>query len=700
MNEITKKAMRIFCSIALQLCLLISVEAQIFRDTTQVKMLPRITGWADNTHYIVEKYIGRQKSLFSVDIRTKASKEINEKPVSSISIVIELIKGDLYLKTAAGHKRLTTSVAEEKLPQLSPDKKSVAFLRNNDLYVINLATEQEVRYTHDGSETIMNGYASWVYYEEILKRTSNYQAYWWSPDSKHIAFYRFDDSQVPLFQLYNASGQHGFTERTRYPKAGDPNPKVKVGVASVVSSEVVWADFDQEVDHYFGKPYWRPNGTGLLVQWMPRRQNNLKLFDVNPDNGKVAEIYNEKQNTWIDWIDRFYWVNDGFVMVRDFDGWEQIYYHSSDGKLKQKLTNGQNWQVKVIRVDEKKQTIYYNTNAELSTRTDIYCVGMNGKRQKRLSFGPYSHDKVFLSPDGKHLITQYSNMETPDRIALVNITTGQIFPIADSKASTFNPAKLVKKEIVWMEAKEGLHLPATITWPSKMEIGKKYPLSIRIYGGPKHQLVSDNWVDPVVSEKDEQVIKVVFEHRGSGHCGKIGLNYLYGNLGKWEMEDYISWMKILLKNPYVDSTRVMISGGSYGGYLTALALTYGAEYFKYGISSYPVTDWKLYDSHYTERYMGLPKENPKGYAFGSVLNHVDRYQSYGPSMLLIQHGAMDDNVHIQNTYQLVDLLQRKNKSFELMIFPTERHGWKGPKIPFTVAVKDVFEQKYIFNKDK
>lgn len=678
-------------------------SAQLFRDTTILKPLPKISGWLDNTHYIVEKWNSSTREYDASSVNIKTRKQVTYQLAKHTKTVsVNISGGDIYINTAeGGNKQLTNTQVVERLPVLSPDKKFVAFLRDNDLFTIELNTGKETRYTDDGSETIMNGYASWVYYEEILKRNSQYCAFWWSPDSKHVAFYRFEDSKVPFFPLYGALGQHGYTERTRYPKAGDSNPKVKVGIASVITKKVIWADFEEQADQYFGKPFWRPNSDGLLVQWMPRRQNNLKLMDVNPKNGRLTEIYNENQKTWIDWIDRFYWVNNGFMMVRDFEGWEQIYYHGSDGKLKQKLTTGKNWQVQVERIDEKAQILYYISNAEMSTRTDVYRVGMNGRGQKRLSFGPYDHSKVFLSPDGKHMITHFSNAKTPTRIALVNTTNNKVSSIADAKGKSFDLGIFRKREIMWLETKEGFHLPASVTWPSKLVEGKKYPLSIRIYGGPKHQSVSDSWMSTLdSSDVDNQTIKIVFEHRGSGHCGKEGLNYLYGNLGKWEMEDYISWIKKLRENPYVDPNKVMISGGSYGGYLTALALTYGAEYFQYGISDYPVTDWKLYDSHYTERYMGLPKDNPEGYKFGSVLSHVDKYQSHGHAMLLIQHGAMDDNVHIQNTYQLIDLLQRKNKSFELMIYPTERHGWKGPKIPFTVSSKNRFEEKYFLNKDR
>lgn len=700
MNRILRTLLLSSSSAALLLCQFLPAKAQLVRDTALLKPLPNITSWADNEHYIVEKYLGKVKSHFLVAIQTGKSSELAEKQVASVSVQVEIIKGDVYFKSDNINKQLTKTDAEEKLPLLSPDKKWVAFLRNNDLFAIEVESGKEIRFTTDGSATILNGYASWVYYEEILKRESNYRAFWWSPDSKYVAFYRFDDGKVPVFPLYNALGQHGSTELTHYPKAGDPNPSVKLGFASVNAAQVIWADFDEKADQYFGKPLWRPNSKGLIVQWLPRRQNNLKLFDVDPLTGKSVMIYQEKNNTWIDWVDRLYWVNDDFLMVRDFDGWEQIYYHSANGQLKRKLTQGKNWEIEIVRIDQKNGLVYFKSNAEQSTRTDFYCVDMAGKDLKRLTFGAYNHEKVLLSPDGKHLITQYSNTTTPPKISLVNLANGKQTLIADAKGKSFEHGNFKNRELIWMDTKEGYHLPAIITWPKGFEKEKKYPLVIQVYGGPKHQSVADKWVTPFTVSEEKQEIRVIFDHRGSGHAGKQGLDQLYGNLGKWEMEDYISWMRLLLKNPSIDANKVMISGGSYGGYLTSLALTYGSAYFHYGIADYPVTDWKLYDSHYTERYMGLPQDNPKGYAFGSVLNHVDAYQKHGPSMLLIQHGVMDDNVHIQNTYQLIDLLQRRKKTFQMMVYPTERHGWLGPKISFVVANKNQFENQYLFNNTK
>lgn len=677
MGKITEGALSRYLLLLLFLAVGSSINGQIRYDTTSIKPLPNITGWKDNTHYIITKSQGREQLLQIVDARNGRITGEERVPPSQ-------------------KKEAKPSYHDAELPLLSPDKKHLAFLRNNNLFVVNLDTKEETQFTTDGSPTLMNGYASWVYYEEILKRESEYRAFWWSPDSKHIAFYRFDDSKVPVMALYNPVGQHGTTEITHYPKAGDPNPEVKLGIASIADKKVLWSDIDKQ-DHYLGTPFWRPDGTGLLVQWMPRRQNNLKLLEVDPKSGQSKTIYQEHQDTWVDWIKKIYWVKEGFFLIRDFSGWEQIYFYDHDGNLKNMVTNGNNWNLQPIRIDEKKKELFFTSSAENSVRTDLYRVQWNGRNQKRLTFGDFTHTKILLSPTGDKFITQYSNAATPTRTALVDSKTHRIIDIADSKGTQFDAKKLRRKEILWLKTAEGFELPASISWPIKMDPGKRYPVIIRVYGGPKYQIVNDSWTIPAVGEEDEEAIRVVFEHRGSGNNGKRGLNMLYGNLGKWEIHDYINWVKKLKENPAVDTNRIFISGGSYGGYLTAMALTLGAGYFNYGIADYAVTDWQLYDSHYTERYMGLPKDNPTGYTYGSVLTHINQYQQHKNNMLMLTHGLMDDNVHVQNTYRLVDLLQRKNKRFELMIYPTERHGWKGPKIPFTVDQKKQFINKYLYN---
>lgn len=657
--------------------------------------LPAVTGWADGSRYLERRTEGKKTTWYAVDALTGKEHPWTW-PDRELKPTVKVADGEVYYFGKQGKKRLTDTEAVEKNPVLSPDGKWVAFTRENDLYAVEVASGREIRYTSDGSEVVKNGYASWVYYEEILGRSSNYCSFWWSPDSRHIAFFRCDDSTVPVFPLYNAQGWHGYTEYTRYPKAGDPNPEVKVGIVPLEGGKVVWADFNAKEDQYFGQPFWRPDGSSLLVQWMPREQNNLKLYEVKPQTGDKKEIYDEKQPTWVDWISGIHWIKDGFLMIRDFEGWEQIYWYRPEDSLCRKLTGGRKWNTKILKVDEREKKVYFTSCGELSTRTDFYCVSFNGKEQ-RLTFGEYSHKNISLSPDNRFFITRYENVNTPPRIAVVQVKTGKVRVIGDSRPTGFDPEQFARTEMLWLKTPEGFDLPASITWPHPFEEGKKYPVVIQVYGGPNAGTVSERWL-PLRYRESVNCIGIAIDHRGSGHCGKAGMNYMHRNLGKWEMEDYIAWVKYLRTFPGVDGKKVMISGGSYGGYVTALALTYGCEYFQYGYAKYGVMDWRLYDSHYTERYMDRPQDNPEGYQAASVLTYAGRYQTHGPAMLRIIHGMMDDNVHVQNSIQLVDTLQQLNKTFELMLFPDERHGWMRAKGEYTSGDYQRFLNNYLWKE--
>ena len=263
------------------------------------KNLPIITGWKDTGHYIAQVREGKKNVLYAVDVTT--GKRTPYTPVArKAAATVKVLDGEVvYIAPDGSRQQLTRTVAEEKNPVLSPNGEWVDFTRDNDLYAIEIASGREIRYTTDGSDVIKNGYASWVYYEEILGRGSNYRSFWWSPDSRNLAFFRCDDSKVPVYPLYNVKGQHGQLEVNRYPRAGDPNPEVSVGIVPVEGGAVVWAAFDSKNDQYFGTPFWRPDGSGLLVQWMPREQNNLKLYAVDPVTGSKTAVYYEAQPPWV-----------------------------------------------------------------------------------------------------------------------------------------------------------------------------------------------------------------------------------------------------------------------------------------------------------------------------------------------------------------------------------------------------------------
>jgi dipeptidyl-peptidase-4 len=665
-----------------------------------IQRLPNITGWADDTHYLeMKRKEGDERpKLYAVDVKTGEEKAYRDlsgfrdlvgkgielaSPSSANESRTRLIyqkDKDLYFLNVSTKefKRLTETPEEEKNPTLAPDGGAVAYTRGNDLYSIDLATGKETRYTSDGGEVVYNGWASWLYYEEILGRPSRYRAFWWSPDSKRIVFFRFDDTRVPEFPIYSSEGQHGLLEKERYPKAGDPNPAVRIGVVTSGDPRPpVWAAFDEAVDQYFGTPFWTPDGNQVLVQWMNRGEDTLKLFGINPKTGARKEIYAEHQPSWVGWFEsiKFIGTSGDFILKSDRDGWAHLYRYSASGTLKNRLTSGE-WAVSSVElVDAAKGVVYFTGKKESSTRTDLYRVGVDGKGLKRLTFGEYTHT-VTLSPGGSYFVTRYGNLVTPMRAGVYAVSGTLIKDLGDSRTKEFDNYALAKTELVRVATPDGYALPMTITLPANLQPGKRYPVLISIYGGPGAGTVSERW-GGLSSQwwAQEGIIQVAVDHRGSGHFGKTGEALMHRNLGKWEMNDYIEAVKWLRAKPYVDSTKVCITGGSYGGYVTAMALTYGADYFTHGIASLSVTDWQLYDSHYVERYMDTPAENPEGYKFGSVMTHAGKYRG----LLRIIHGTMDDNVHMQNSLQLVDTLESLGKHFELMLYPGGRHGWGGSK---------------------
>ncbi|HEY1024579.1 MAG TPA: DPP IV N-terminal domain-containing protein, partial [Sphingobacteriaceae bacterium] len=407
-----------------------------------VNPLPFIRGWADNTHYIEWRGEGRDRKAYLVDARTGTS--TIAPPAKANEATVSVRQKDIFYKDVEGNEtKLTSDDAEEKNPTLSPDGRQVAFTRNNDLYSIDIASKKETRYTTDGSDVVYNGWASWVYYEEILGRSTRYKAFWWSPDSKSIAFMRFDDSQVPVFPIYNSSGQHGFLENTRYPKAGDKNPEVKVGIVKTGSAGTTWAEFDAKADQYFGTPFWMADSKTLWVQWMNRDQNNLIIYSVTPQNGQKKVIYEENQKTWIDWFDSMYFLKNGsgFILKSDKTGMGHFYYYDLNGKLKKQLTEG-NWRVNdLLLVDEKANEIYFTARKEATTRVDLYKVSLKGGPIKRLTSGNYYHN-VSLSPDGSYFVDTYSNLSTPSRTALLDKNGKVIRELGNAKGSGYDTYNL------------------------------------------------------------------------------------------------------------------------------------------------------------------------------------------------------------------------------------------------------------------
>lgn len=573
-------------------------------------------------------------------------------------------------------------------PTYSPDYSKIAYTLGNNLYSIDVNTREIVQHTSDGSDVILNGYASWVYYEEIFGRASRYKAFWWSPDSKILAFYRFDNSKVPMFPIYNSEGQHGSINETRYPKAGDPNPEVKIGFVSVRGGETVWADFDSSKDQYFGIPFWNPEGTRFMVSWMDRSQDNLRMYSVDPVYGNKYQVYSEQQATWIDWMEQMLFTDKGMYIVRDTNLWQQIYFLSYDGKVYKRITDGgENWGIRLLKVD--RRYLYYTAKRESTVRNDIYRITLSNNKVERISSGGYNFASVRVEEEGgTKIYASMSNLSTPTKEVVFNIPRDgslrrmKMDVLFDSKGHDFDKFEIAVPELVYITTRDGIDLPATVIWPIDMDrSGRvKYPVKVNIYGGPDSPQVLDSWKGVSFNNQwwaYHGVIQVVLDTRSAGHLGKAGMNQVYRRLSVLELQDFIDGISYFRKYPFVNSQKVGIEGFSYGGTMSLLCCTAANEYFQYAIAGGAVADWKLYDTHYTERYMDTPQDNPSGYAQAAVFDRMGAYRGDKTNMLRYTHGTGDDNVHFQNGLQIIDKLQQLGKDFELMIYPQGMHGYRG-----------------------
>lgn len=670
--------------------------------------LPSVVQWLDDDRVVLGKRFHPDSAAgtYILDVKTGRTQPYAVAPPSQPGGRQVIVReNDLFFSNNGTVKQLTRSKEEEMNPTFSPDSNYIAYTRKNNLFSYDLINNKEIQLTNDGTETTLNGYASWVYWEEIFGRPTRFRAFWWSPDSKAIAYMRFDESMVPMFPIYASDGQYGYVERTRYPKAGDKNPEVKVGMVSPAGGATVWANFNEKDDQYFGWPTFNPTTSELWVSRMNRSQDSLVIYAISP-NGTKRPIYTENQKTWIQLEDgaggriTFLPNNKGFILQSDNSGWNHLYLHNMDGTLKNAITSGDYSVTGVEFIDEKKGIVYFKARGRENTaRYDLYSIKFNGKDLKRLTFGDYNHSQISVSPNAKNFITVYSNASTPRRMALVNNKGKVLHQLGDTKGNELDNHNLAKTELIRIKSADGLFdLPAMVTWPLNMDRSKKYPILISIYGGPDAGTVYDDWVWNPTRQfmASEGLIQVAFDHRASGHFGKYGQNFIHRNLGYWEMEDYSTMVKWFIENGQADPAKVCITGFSYGGYLSAYALLYKPDVFTHAMAGGTVVDWSLYDTHYGERFMHTPQSNPEGYRKSSVLNYVDQYKG----KLQLVHGTMDDNVHLQNSLQLVSALQDRKMDFEMMFYPGGRHGWA--RLPAKWAhytnLKNEFIYRYLLEK--
>jgi dipeptidyl-peptidase-4 len=690
--------------------IILLITATNFKNDLLAQMPPRsqssVIGWADESHYII-RGIDSEKKITTRKVDIKTGKEVVVTPEKSgRELLLENLPqgttfsmGDqisddqksavlvrdndlYYFKTGAkGLTRLTNDAVPEVNPRFSPDGLKIAYTKKKDLYFFDLNTSKETRLTTDASEKVYNGYAAWVYMEEILGRASQYSAFWWSPDGSKLAYLRTDETDVPVFtlnRLDEADGLHGTLEVTPYPKAGDPNPKVKMGIADLSTAKTTWVKTDYSVDQYLAWPFWTPDSKKLAIQVVNRDQNDLQIILADPSTGDFSQIYDENNKTWVDFHEDIKVLKDGSgYIVRSYrNGWENLYYYGWDGKMISRITNLDFRVTSIDRVDEDLKVVYFSATGSESTDNHAFRVGLDGKNLFQMTKGEGTHS-VSISPKGSYYIDTWNSIKSAGSMIAYDRKGRELREIQKFDQPEFNPATQSKSEFVKIMTADGLfNMPAIITYPLNFDPSKKYPVIFAIYGGPDSKNVYNRWQGTSPSWYARNgIITFTVDHRGSGQFGKKGLDYVHRCLGKWEILDYADAVKWLRTKPFVDSERMGITGGSYGGYMTCLALTKGADYWTHGFAGYSVTDFRLYDNIYTERFMDTPQDNPEGYKDGSALTFAKNLKG----KLYIVHGDMDDNVHLQNSIYLISRLQDEGKQFEFMLYPDNRHGVRGAK---------------------
>lgn len=593
--------------------------------------------------------------------------------------------GDFYLVRIQPleARRLTRDGRPKDEPLFSPDGKKVAFLRANDLHALELESGVEIRLTRDGAEERLNGRLDWVYEEEIYDR-GNKRAFWWSPDSRMLAFLQLDISKVPTHVLMDDRSQPQKQVPLRYPKAGDPNPVARLGRVDLQGT-LAWME-----NPYPGQETlivqvgWDPKNR-LVAAFQDRIQSWLELWRFQGTKG--ASLLREQGKAWQDRLPLPRFLKDGsFLWLSDRSGFRHAYRHAEDGALLRQVTEGP-WDVREIHgveepakpKDAKKALLLFSGTERGPLGLDLYSVALEGKapnaRLERLSARAGTHQVKF----GKSLdlyLDQWSDATTPPTTAVLAREGKKLLDLGGGASPAYAQLALGTVKFVQLKARDGAPLEGMLTLPPGFDSSLKYPVVQPVYGGPHAPTVRNafgrgNLLSHFLAQQGYVVFAV--DPRSASNHGSTSAHAAHRRLGEQELadlEDSVAWLG---QQGWADLGRVAIMGTSYGGFMSAFALTHSTKW-KVGVAGAPVTDWHLYDSVYTERYMGLPKDNPEGYARTSVLKAADRLQG----RLLLLHGTLDDNVHPQHSIQALDAFQKAGKAVEFALVPGAAHGPRAP----------------------
>ena len=606
----------------------------------------------------------------------------------------------LYVYTIAtkGLLKITKDEARHINAKWAPDHKRIAYVKNDDLYVADEKGGNEIRLTDTATKTVYNGRFGWVYEEELDLS----DGWAWSPDGKRIAYFQVDESEVPQVLIPNYDDLHMKPIETRYPKAGDPNPRVKIGVLDVPDAPGAgvpptrWMDIGAEIDIYIARMQWTP-GSELLLQRLPRLQNKIELLLTDSATGKSAVILTEEDKAWVDAPGDLKFVGDSgqFLWPSDRSGNRHLYLYDLKGRLLRQVSSG-NWDVKAaFAVDAAHRIAYFSASRPSPMEKQLCSALLDGGADiSQLTDAPGTHAALF-SPDSTHYLGTHSSRISAPRVTLHRSSGQAVALIHDNplprRVAMERGGRLGKWEFTSFKTSDGVTLNAALLKPANFDPNKKYPVIMYTYGGPGSQVVQDVYgggggLEQFLAQKG--YVFALVDGLGSGGRGRDFMKITYLNLGHYEVNDQIEGAKWLAGQPFVDAKRIGIWGWSYGGYMASLCILRGADVFKAATAVAPVTQWELYDSIYTERYMRRPADNPKGYAESSPLPLAEKLKG----AFLLVHGTADDNVHFQNSARLAAEFEKHNKQFRAMYYPGKHHGIEGVSLHVFTMISDFFTQ--------
>jgi dipeptidyl-peptidase-4 len=579
-------------------------------------------------------------------------------------------------------KELNKILEQVQEPTFSPDGKKIAYVKENNIFIYDVASKTNIQITLDGKKnSIINGITDWVYEEEF----AFVRAFDWSNDSKKIGFIRFDESQVPEFSMsIFAKELYPKTDTFKYPKAGEKNSTVSLHLYNLDSKTTKKVDLSQYNDFYIPRIEWTNEANTLSAKILNRHQDNLDLLFVDGITAATKVVMSEKDKSYIDFVDTdnlTFLKDNSFIWTSEQDGFNHIYHYGKNGKLINQVTKG-NWEVtEYYGFDEKTNTVFYQSTENGSINRDVYRISLDGKNKTRLSQNSGTNAAT-LSPNFQYFINTFSSANQPTIYTLNDSKTGkqiQVIENNEALASKLKAYDLPSKEFFVLKTDKGNELNTWIIKPKDFDSEKKYPVLMFQYSGPGSQKVGNKWNDAYdfwfMMLAQQGYIVACVDGRGTGFKGAAFKKVTYKQLGKYEVEDQIDAAKVIGNYPYVDKTRIGIWGWSYGGFMSSNCILKGNDVFKMAIAVAPVTNWRFYDSVYTERYMQTPQENPSGYDDNSPINFVEKLKG----KFLLIHGSGDDNVHVQNSMQMMEALIQSNKQFDSQIYPDKDHGIRGGK---------------------